>query len=255
MIKSRGIDRYSTFGFREEWLLTFISNINDWQTNNKMGPRQRVAFTKWLEDAELITEKDRTITDLAVILTQLRTMNVIWGIIWVNLFYNSTIVNWYCKSLDWNKYYAKHEMLHRLKNQFFHLKESTLTNPLYALFDTFKKSTIGKSLGVLEKKGKKLTGVFKRSFNDVDPLVIGYSLYRYSEKVNRKLLLLKELYSNALGGPFTEFGIEINSLRDTLFSLQENYKILRVEFTRDLDNIFLKQDLTAIEVLKKFLNK
>lgn len=57
MNSKRGIDRYSTFGLRDEWLPSIFLWEEKWTERNNLGPIQVNAVESWLEDAGLIVGK------------------------------------------------------------------------------------------------------------------------------------------------------------------------------------------------------
>jgi phosphoadenosine phosphosulfate reductase len=77
---------------------TIFSEIeNYFETgNNDLGTKMIPAFIHWLRDAELLIEQIKA----QVKRNPLKEVyqhkpNFTWEIIWINLAYNSTIVNWY----------------------------------------------------------------------------------------------------------------------------------------------------------------
>ncbi|MCS7232383.1 MAG: phosphoadenosine phosphosulfate reductase family protein, partial [Elusimicrobiota bacterium] len=212
--RTSGIDRYSTFGFREPWLKEFFNLEDKWFIENKLGNKQLSAMTIWLRESEIIDKikKGNFITDLGVILKNIYEKEPLlaWKIIWVNLFYNSLIVNWFIKNLSSGISYDKKRLKELLNKSFPKLSEGTLKNPIEALLNTFENSPLGSTLkiGVIEKVGRE-RAIKKLGTDDVHPIAVLYSLYRYAISKNRYRLTVSEFYreDNKEGGPYLLFGI------------------------------------------------
>lgn len=82
--------------------------------------------------------------------------------------------------------------------------------------------------------------------NDIHPMAVLYSLYRYAISKNKYKLTVSELYreENKDGGPYLIFGIERSALENILRWLQESKReLIRVDLAADLDNINLSEDI------------
>ncbi len=263
-MKSSGIDKYSTFGFREKWLNQYFNNLDNFfeSGNNDLGVKMVPTFTNWLRDAELLNRKDKIPSDTAKLLNDifLKKTSFIWEIIWINLSYNSGIVNWFVGELLFNKWYSKKDELHlMLMNNFPNLSSGTLKNPLGALFNTFDNSSLGDSMKLVQikKKGKEYESVIKFAYENIDPISVAYSLYRYANSKNRFNLTVSELYANdQKHGVSKEFGLSKDRFKNILRSLQENkHGLVNVDLVMGLDNISLREDLSYTEALKLLLEK
>lgn len=254
--KSSGIDKYSTFGLRKEWLDGFLSNPVIWLENNNLGPKQKHAMNWWLREALLLTDKNIKTNFMGIASKLLKTnYDLIWQLIWINLSYNSKIVIWY----NTIKYgiYTKNDLLELLKNDYPNLSEGTLRNPLDALINSFDNSPLGSSLmlGIIEKKGKAVKLIKKVGTEDVSPYAIAYLLYVEAELKNRRSFTVSEFYKDHFSnGPFRLFGISQDKLKNILRGLQENNnRIIKVDLVANLDNIFLQDDISSLEVLNSIL--
>ncbi len=99
-------------------------------------------------------------------------------------------------------------------------------------------------LGIVEKVGRERY-IRKIGSNDIHPMAVLYSLYRYAISENKYKLTVSELYreENKDGGPYF-FGIERSALENILRWLQENKReLIRVDLAVDLHNINLSEDI------------
>ena len=112
-------------------------------------------------------------------------------------------------------------------------------------------SHIHNKIFIIEKKSN-IRYIKKLGTDDIHPISIAYSLYKYAEFKKRYNFTVSEFYSeNSDGGPYKLFGISKEIFENILRGLQENEnQIVRVDLTANLDNIFLQENLTSIEILK-----
>ncbi len=260
-INRANIDRYSGFGLRENWLLSFFTNIeNYFESMHGLGSKQVPAFINWLRDGELLNRNDKKPTEIGLLLSNLYNLspNVVWEIIWINLAYNSTIVEWYIKEIQWNSNFSKKELESILQSSFPESRERTLHNGLEAIVNMFKECPLGNkfNLGQVIKMGQE-TIIKKLPHENVSLIAVAYSLYRFALEKNRHSFTVTEFYTpEQKHGVFYEFGVSKDRLKNILRSLQENKNgLVNVDLVMGLDNISLREDLSSKEVLKLLLEK
>ena len=253
--KSSGIDRYSTFGMRKEWLEGFLNNPKTWLEKNSLGPKQKLAMKWWLKESNLLDPETNEPTRFAGILNVIKSdkYRLIWELTWVNLSYGSLIVKWYVNNVKFG-HYVKRELIEILMNDFPGYSEGTLTNPINALINMFDRSPLGQEmkLGVLEKKGTAVKLIGKIGINDIHSVAVAYSLYKLAEDKKRYDFTVSDFYEDSCGGgPYKLFGISRGKLEDILRYLQEEKnQTVRVDLAADLDNVFLREDITSMDILK-----
>lgn len=255
--KTTGIDKYSTFGLREEWLEEFFDLKEKWLDDNILGPKQVPAVVNWLSEAGLMDSKSKKPTKLGNDLNIIYKNDplFVWGIIWVNLYYNSKVINWYCDTINWGMTLSKSELLETIMESFPNLSKGTLNNAISAMINMFDNSPYGNvfNLGEIEKKGRAVKSVSKNGAeNDIDNLLIAYSLYKLSENMNRTDFTVSEIYDeNFEGGPYNLFGISQKQLERILRGLQQSGEnILKADLVADLDNIFLDKTISSYDLIK-----
>ncbi|WP_323737504.1 phosphoadenosine phosphosulfate reductase family protein (plasmid) [Methanosphaera sp. ISO3-F5] len=255
--KTTGIDKYSTFGLREEWLEEFFYFGDDWLENNNLGPKQVPALLNWLSEANLINRKTKKMTQLAKDLKIIYENEplFVWTIIWINLYYNSKVVKWYCDTIDWGTKISKQDLLENIMQSFPNLSKGTLNNAISAMINMFDNSPLGETfnLGSLEKKGRAVKFINKDFITDeLDMMAVAYSLFKISEYNSNYDLTVTELYDeNFEGGPYKQFGISQKDFERILRGLKERkHNILKVDLVADLDNIFLNEDISTNDLIK-----
>ena len=244
--------KYQNFGMRREWLLLFLRNIDRWFENNNLGNRQKESLKTWLKDADLLSEKN-TPTRLAKLLSNIPNELFVWEIIWANLYYNVNLIKWYLASIVWGEVFSSKELVEKVMQADPNSKEKTTQNSISSLFNLFDTSPLGKELkiGIIEKRGRERV-VKKLGTDDIHPLAVAYSLYKAAEHIGRRDFTVSELYRRDFeGGPYKLFGISRDKLERILRGLQEDKdQILRVDLAADLDNIYLRDDLTSLDIIK-----
>jgi len=253
--KNAGFTKYKTFGLRKDWLYSFLNKLEDWLVNNSLGPIQLYSLIVWLRDAELIEQKNKIPTKFSMLLQKIFIKNelLVWKIIWTNISYNSNLIRWYLTDFIFGNSYSTAEMVNIGLNKGLSSSKHTISSGVDALVNLFETTPIGKDLklGIVEKRGN-TRYINKIGTDDIHPIAVAYSLYRYAEDKKRYYLTVSEFYKeDCMGGPYKLFGISRERLEDILRYLQEEKNsVLKVELTKGLDNIKLREDLDHIEVLK-----
>lgn len=253
--RTTGIDKYSTFGLREAWLEEFLEYGDEWLENNSLGPKQIPAVKNWLAEAELIDGKTKKTTELydKLKIIYKKDPQFVWGVIWINWYYNSKVIRWYCDTIDWGVVLSKTNLLETIMDSFPDLSKGTLNNAISAMINTFNNSSINEfyGLGNLTKKGRSIKTIGKEGvIDDLDILLVAYSLYKIKENNSRLDFTVSELYDeNCEGGPYKLFGVSQEQLEIILRGLEHSKGLLKVNLASDLDNIFLKEDISTDDII------
>ena len=255
--RTSGIDKYSTFGLREVWLEEFFDFGDEWLDNNSLGPKQVPAVTNWLSESELLDYNSKKTTKLGNDLKIIYKENplFVWGVIWVNLYYNSKVIRWYCDNIDWGLRVSRKDLLNNIIESFPDLSKGTLNNATSAMINMFDNSPLNDAfnLGILEKKGRAVKFINKEGVNDdLDVLLVAYSLYKLKYDKSRNDFTISELYDeNFEGGPYKLFGVSQAQLERILRGLKQlNEDIIKADLVADLDNIFLNDNITLESIIR-----
>jgi len=259
--KQGSLNRYEGFGIKENWIDQFFQNINNYfEIDNNLGGNPQIrAFTNWLKDSEIIGNNTTDITDIGIFLKKIYLDNPLkaWEILWINFSYNSLIIKWYVENVPFNSDYSKDDLEELLRINYQELQPRTRNNALSSILYLFKYSNLQKiKVGTNEKKGS-ITYIAKMPYDDVNPITVAYSLYRYAIHKKRYNLTVAEFYApEQKQGIYKEFGLPKERFQNILRTLQENkHGIVKVDLVMGLDNISLREDLTYTEVLKLLLDK
>lgn len=258
-MKTSGIDKYSTFGMKENWVSDFFANSDDYiEGNNSLGTKMVPACLNWFREAEILNISDKKISKIGSLLKNVFNSNptAVWEIMWVNLAYNSKIVWFYTSNIAFDRSFSKKEILELMIPVFAGISEATLSNPLGALCSMFgikEQSIIGDTIkqGIIIARGNAVDTISRQSYNEISSVAIAYSLYRYAESKKRYALTVSELYDvKQTEGVYRQFGVSRERFESILRTLKEDKnRILNADLNMGLDNINLREDLTAIDIL------
>lgn len=255
--KKKSINRYNNFGFRNQWLFNFFNSIEDFfSTNHGLNVKNQIpSFTNWLIDSQIMEISSKKITETGSILKDIYKENqrLAWEIIWINLANNSEICNWYSRTINYIKKYSLKEIEELLQNDYSDYSTTTLINAYSSLKNTFKESPLGDEILVgISLKKDNVQYIYRQEHKNISLLSVAYSLYKYAEKNERYNLRVSEFYNeNQSHGIYKEFGLSKEKFETILRSLkEEKNRVLNVELNMGLDNINLRQDLKAIDILK-----
>ena len=139
------------------------------------------------------------------------------------------------------------------KNAISGYKNTFYTNPLLS-------QGIGFGLVNIEKRGKNtyLIDACRKPWNNPDPRVILYSLYKFAEKCGDYYQLsLSTLLDDTIErdgiSPTRIFGLDRDTMVPILNGLSANYPdFISASFTLGLDTITLREDKTSQDVLTIF---
>jgi len=246
--------KYYTFGLRQEWLYSFLTNGENFLKENTLGPKQIEAFIYLLRDCELI-DKNKNLTPLFHLLKSIYLKDgpysqILWGVIWINLCFNVLIFT-YWNTLKIGIYFRK-EIINNIIIS-YGKKNRSIINYYCTLKETLSKSPIGEILGqgIPIKKGKIIQGFNKIGLKSLHPLVILYNLYKYAEREN---LYEIDLYSleNTLYSPQKIFSISTKDLQKSLLDNSQYYNLYRLSLDRP-GLIILYDSLKAINILEKYV--
>lgn len=245
-----GIDRYNTFGLREDWIDMYLSDPDSYWGNNGLGTKQVPAMKNWLKDADIIDGKNE-ITKLGKLISHLYQdrPTLVWEVIWINLTYNSFITQWFAARTKNGSISTKPMLMEMLQNEFPNTySDRTIKNAVDALIRTLKESPMGDY--ILASKADPITRI---AYDNLSEEAIAYSIYRYAEAHHTKMLRVSDLYrQEEESGVYVEFGLGKSNLEKALRTLNSaSNRVLVAELNMGLDHITLRDDLTPITVLEE----
>lgn len=252
--KNMSLNSYSHHAPKMDWIRQYFEYKNEFDNNHSLGSQMYSFFKRFLRDANLLNEKG--FTDTAELVDRLGYKNEIaWGIIFVNLCYAPQI-NWYVNTVDFNDIQTKQQLAALMIEA--GAKESW-TNDIFSSLTRLTELPLGTiGLGKVDKRDKKNPVISRTMWNNPTPEVILYSLYKFAEacgeyyQFSLETLLDDSIVRNGIS-PSRIFGLDRDTMVRILNGLSINYpEFISASFTLDLDNITLRDDKTAEDVLSLF---
>lgn len=259
--KMGSIDRYGNMGVEFEWVREYFKKKNEfWNSAHSLGTNMVKNLKAFLNDSE-ITEKNK-FTYFGEVIDRIGIEDTsAWGLMMCNLTYTSEF-NWWVKNVNLSTTYTP-EMLYSM------LDDSMSVNSREHIVAAYRNifisitplsQEIGLGLCDYEVKGnkRKLNSITRTKWQNPDPRVILYSLYKFAEncgdyyQFTLSRLLNHDIDSDGVS-PTEIFGIERDNMEKILSGLSINYpEFITASFTLDLDNITLRNDKTSANVLELF---
>ncbi len=284
-----GLDRYYSFGIRENWLRVFFDYEGSdrfWNTDGdgEVPNKKKDAFLNFVKDAGLV-EEDKTLrgkeykytkykpTAFAHKMFSLGVDNeVMWAYLMCNLAYaeDSEEFKWFINNIPFGETSTLETIRFRL-DEFMENDKSGLgkRNVCDALKAFIVKTPFGKQLGLgsildyeekVSANGKEtitLNYFVRGPWSSPNEGVILYSLYKFAEACgNYKQFTLTRLLDTSIESagisPSQIFGLSRETMEKILNGLTFNYpELIEARFTLGLDSITLKSDKSADEILNE----
>ena len=258
VMKIKGIDHYKTFGLRAEWINILFEDIENFWNNERMGSKMFESFSNWGREVGLLEDRKNFVANIEK-LQSLGAGNIkLWGMFWTNAAYNSVLINFFVNHVEFNLEYDNETLMDLLGDN---LKERTKNNALQSLKNLLRASPIGEKLGqgICELKGNTIVSIKRTAWQNPEPLVILYSLYKFAEYAeNLYSFTLTELLEDSdereALSPKVLFGLDEEILRPLLQGLANDYPdFIRVDFNKGImENIFLNKGKTSADIVQLF---
>lgn len=280
----KGMDRYFSFGIRKNWIDIFFryqGSAEFWNTDgdNFVANKKKDAFLNFLKDAGLVIYNKSNGGDkytkyepseFAHKLFQLGSdSESMWGILLCNLAYTSEL-SWFIKNIKPHETYTLDKIKYMLEDV---MEGDTKGLGKRNVADAFKmlliKTPLGSEIGLghcdykekVSANGTEtitLTSFYRGSWENPDPKVILYSLYKFEEacgnyyQFSLTRLLNHDIDSDGIS-PTEIFGLDRTKMEKILNGLTFNYpEFIDASFSLGLDNITLRTDKKSEDILELF---
>lgn len=267
-LRTSGIDRYSTFGLRDEWVDMFFDKGDEWfGTYPNLGTKMIPAAKNWLREAELINERGNRVSDKFALVKGLYDRNKLaaWQIIWVGLAYNSAIVNSFVKSIKLEVQYTRDDIVAIMKEDFPSLNDNTIKNPTNALITMLRYSPLGSLsneqaevqniyVAELQMSGNTTKGIRRISSGYISMPALAYLLYKEAKDTNCYDITVSDLLLPGEVNPYTVFGMTAENLIPALKALTQ-MGILTADLTGGLENVHLNSDISPDDALAAVIRR
>lgn len=263
--KMGSIDRYGNMGIEYEWVRKYFETEGDfWTSAHGLGTNMVKYLKSFLSDSGITTRKksEYTLTEFGSTIKNIGIETVeAWALMVCNLAYTSEY-NWWIKNTTVNQTYTPEAIYSMLDDGMSKNSKDHVVSAYKNIFISTTQVSEELGLGICDyeiKSGKRyLNSITRGTWQSPDPRVILYSLFKFAEacgdyyQFTLSRLLNHEIDSDGIS-PTQIFGLDREQMEKILTGLSINYpEFINASFTHDLDNITLRSDKTAQEVLTLF---
>lgn len=284
-----GLDRYYSFGIKENWLRVYFDyegTSSFWKSDGdgEVPNKKKDAFLNFVKDAGLVDE-DKSLKGKEYkyikykpnkFAEKMFSLGVddesMWAYLMCNLVYaeDSEEFRWFIKNIPFCETSTPESIKLRLDEVMENDKSGLgKRNICDALKSFLIKTPFGKQLGLgsvidyeekVSSNGREtitLNYFVRGSWKNPDEKVILYALYKFAEACgNYRQFTLTRLLDTSVESagisPTQIFGLNRETMEKILNGLTFNYPdLIEARFTLGLDNITLKSDKTANEILNE----
>lgn len=284
-----GLDRYYSFGIKENWLRVYFDyegTSSFWKSDGdgEVPNKKKDAFLNFVKDAGLVDE-DKSLKGKEYkyikykpnkFAEKMFSLGVddesMWVYLMCNLVYaeDSEEFRWFIKNIPFSETSTPESIKLRLDEVMENDKSGLgKRNICDALKSFLIKTPFGKQLGLgsvidyeekVSSNGREtitLNYFVRGSWKNPDEKVILYALYKFAEACgNYRQFTLTRLLDTSVESagisPTQIFGLNRETMEKILNGLTFNYSdLIEARFTLGLDNITLKSDKTANEILNE----
>lgn len=284
-----GLDRYYSFGIKENWLRVYFDyegTSSFWKSDGdgEVPNKKKDAFLNFVKDAGLVDE-DKSLKGKEYkyikykpnkFAEKMFSLGVddesMWAYLMCNLVYaeDSEEFRWFIKNIPFSETSTPESIKLRLDEVMENDKSGLgKRNICDALKSFLIKTPFGKQLGLgsvidyeekVSSNGREtitLNYFVRGSWKNPDEKVILYALYKFADACgNYRQFTLTRLLDTSVESagisPTQIFGLNRETMEKILNGLTFNYPdLIEARFTLGLDNITLKSDKTANEILNE----
>lgn len=280
MQKEVSLNSYSHHAPKMDWFRQYFEFKNEFDNRHTLGSTMYDFFKTFLGDARLLD--DSGFSKTAELIDEIGyTTQTAWGIIYVNLCHppqketkepkkskkqteptepkeqvrKVKQVEWYVNHVDIDTEYSRKLLESMMVDA--GAKESW-TSDIFSSIKRLSELPMGDlGFGHVNGKGKNAT-VIRKPWHDPVPEVVLYGLYKFAEACDHYYqFTLETLLDDSIErdgiSPTRIFGLDRDTMVRLLNGLTSSYPdFISASFTLDLDNITLRENKTAQDVLELF---
>lgn len=253
MGKTQSLNCFSHHAPKMDWMEQYFTFKNKFKEKNTLGSQMYNFFKRFLKDAELLD--DNGFTRFAEIVNDIGLDDDLsWALMLSNLAYNPQI-GWYVENVSFGETMSKEYICNMLVDSG---ADEKWVNDVWGSFTRILVLPFSKvGLGKMVKEKSKAVALYRTGWENPDERVIMYSLYKFAEACgNYKQFTLTRLLDTSIESdgvsPTQIFGLNRETMEKVLNGLTFNYPdLIEARFTLGLDNITLKSDKSADEILNE----
>lgn len=253
MGKTQSLNCFSHHAPKLDWLEQYFEFRNEFNEKNRLGSNMFSFFKRFLRDADLLNEDG--FTRFAEIVGDIGLDDSLsWALMLSNLAYNPQI-GWYVKNVKFNETLSKEYICSMLVDD--GADEKWVSDVWNSFGRLVELGFTHVGMGEAVKEKNKMVAVYRTAWDNPDERVVFYSLLKFVEACgNRRQFTLSELLNDSIEregvSPTQIFGLDKDTMEKVLNGLTFNYPdLIEARFTLGLDNITIKSDISAEELLNQ----
>lgn len=253
----KGINRYLSVGVDAEWVKKYLED-----PNFEPGNRKTDTMFSFLDDAGII--KKRKLTPFGEKIKEIgANEDVSWALMLCNLVY-SVPFRWYVENIPFDEFYGverltvdMEEASPKARGEFWNgFKVIIDSNDSFQRIGFGNPEIISKTNKTGEVK-RTMSSIQRSSWNNPDPRVILYSLYKFAEKCGTYQFRLSTLLDDTIErdgiSPTRIFGLDRDTMIAILNGLTVNYiEYIDASFTLGLETITIRSEKKPEDILSLF---
>ena len=260
-----GINKYMTFGLKEEWLNILVQERENFRATTELGNRMIPSAVTWFREASLISNATSiTTTKLLEVAANGGTdasNDQLWSIIWMSLANKSPLIRWFVCSASIGVRYAPDDLNEKLSKSV--ASASVRKGALQSLYATLKYSPLGNGnlpVANIETKASRVLGV-TRIPKSIDPCALLFSMYLIGTIADRSSFTVSEMLSADFDSPFISplvaFGMNPDEFKAMCLGISTVHPdYLSCSFTLGLDEVrIFPNEKTIDDVLGMILGE
>ena len=255
MGKAQSLNCFSHHAPKMDWMEQYFTYKNEFKEKNTLGSQMFNFFKRFLKDADLLNENG--FTRFAEIVNDIGLdTDLSWALMLSNLAYN-TQIRWYVENVTFCETMSKEYVCSLLVDS--GADEKWVGDVWGSLCRILELPFSHVGLGKMAREKNKAVALYRTGWQSPDERVVLYSLYKFSEKCGEyRQFTLTRLLDTSIESdgvsPTQIFGLNRENMEKILNGLTFNYpSLIEARFTLGLDNITLKSDRTANEILDDLL--
>ncbi len=255
----KGVNKYLSVGIDKQWIVDYFDDHT-----YEPGNRKSDVMFSFLSDAGILDKKKFTTFGNLISSFGINEIKS-WALMLCNLAY-TPVFNWYIKNIPFYEYYIEErldldmgeDVTKKAKGEFWNsIKTIICTNDILQEIG-FGVPNVTEKYTKTGEIRRTLNSLYRASWDNPEPLVILYSLYKYAEACgNYYQFTLTRLLDTKIDSdgvsPTQIFGLDKDTMERILKGLSVNYpEFINASFSLDLDNITLRNDKNSQDVLTLF---
>ena len=255
-----GINKYTNFGLREEWLSVYLSERENFSQTMSLGVKMIPAARAWFRQARIMQDKSCEPYNLLHLAEKKGVQDrTLWDAMWIGLANRAAIIKWFVTATEVGHGYSADDLFALMGAG---VKDTTKKGGISAFKDMLTKSPFGTGnypVVQVAMKGKQVASM-TRVAHAVEDLALLYGMFLIAAEAEQSSFSVSQLmnadFTAKYISPLVAFAMPVAEFKQQCQGLANRYgDFIHCNFTLGLDEIKVKTDDKTIEdVVDRMLN-